>query len=256
MNASKWFLRAANSLVSVVVALFLIVAGAYSAYALWDNAQVYGAVDDVMSELMELKPDIEEDGGASFEELRSINPDVFAWLTLDNTEIDYPVLQGEDNLTYINTDVYGDFTLAGSIFLDASCDNTFHDQYSLLYGHHMANSKMFGDLELYEDQEFFEENTKGMLILPDRSYELEIFACLRTLASEEAIFTPQRWQTDNRGLLDFVRDNGIYIHQNTMAQIGASEDFSQVLAMSTCSSEFTDARTIILAVMKPYSPET
>lgn len=255
MEASRIFLKKANSLVSAVVVLFLVIAGLYSGYALWDNAQVYAAVDDVMSELMELKPEVDEDGGASFEELLAINPDVCAWLTLDGTEIDYPVVQGEDNLEYLNKDVYGEFALSGSIFLDSGCDRTFHDQYSLLYGHHMANSRMFGDLDLYEEEEFFNENTTGTLMLPDRSYELEIFACLRVSASEENIFTPERWKTDNSGLLEYVKGNAMYVHEDTMEQIGASEDFSQILAMSTCSSEFTDARTVILAVMKPYSPE-
>ena len=59
MNASKFFLKAANSLVTAIVALFLILAAAYSGYALWDNAQVYGAVDDIQSQLLKLKPDPE-----------------------------------------------------------------------------------------------------------------------------------------------------------------------------------------------------
>lgn len=255
MNASKMFLRAADSLVSAAVILFLAIAGLYSAYALWDNAQVYAAVDNVQSELLALKPKVDaaEEEGASFEELLAINSDVCAWLTLDNTEIDYPVLQGEDNLSYINTDVYGNFALAGSIFLDSRCDNTFHENYSLLYGHHMDNSKMFGDLDLYEDQTFFDENTTGMLILPDRAYGLEIFAFLRVPALEDAIFSPQQWAADTGGLLDFVREEAEHIHQDTMEKIGTSEDCFQILAMSTCSSEYTDARTILLAVMKPYS---
>ena len=168
MNASKFFLKAANSLVTAIVALFLILAAAYSGYALWDNAQVYGAVDDIQSQLLKLKPDPEQkDGGASFEELRKINPDVCGWITLDHTKIDYPILQGEDNLTYINTDVYGDFALSGSIFLDSGCDRNFQGKYSLLYGHHMAEHKMFGDLDLYRKKKFFNKNTTGTLILPD-----------------------------------------------------------------------------------------
>ena len=252
MNASKFFLKAANSLITAIVALFLILAAAYSGYA-----QVYAAVDDVQAELMKLKPDPEQkDGGASFEELRKINPDVCGWITLDHTKIDYPILQGEDNLTYINTDVYGDFALSGSIFLDSGCDNTFQGKYSLLYGHHMANHKMFGDLDLYRKKKFFDKNTTGTLILPDRSYKLEIFACMQVSASEDSIFNSGKWQADTSGLVDFVRKNAENIHQKTMDQIGKSEDFSQILAMSTCSSEFTDARTVLLAVMKPYSPET
>lgn len=254
MNVSRRFLKAANSLMTFVVVVFLAVAGIYSAYALWDNAQVYAAVDDVQSELLKLKPVVEEDGGASFDELRAINPDVCAWLTLDNTEIDYPVLQGEDNLTYINTDVYGNFALAGSISLDSHCDNTFHDQYSLIYGHHMANSKMFGDLDLYEDQQFFEKNRTGTLILPDRSYNLEILACLRVSASEDAIFSPEQWEENVGGLLTFAKENALYFHKDIMKKASTEENegqHPQILAMITCSSEFTDARTVLLAVMEP-----
>ena len=257
MDISRLILKMANFLVSAAVLLFLITGGAYSLYALWDNQQVYAAVDDVQSQLLKLKPQVtEEEDGATFEELLAVNSDICAWLTLDNTEIDYPVVQGEDNLSYINTDVYGEFALAGSIFLDSGCDNTFHDRYSLLYGHHMADSKMFGDLDLYKEKEFFDENTTGTLILPDRSYKLEIFACLVVSASEDAIFSPEQWRSDTAGLLDFVRGNALLIHQDTMNRLGSSENGEQILGMSTCSTEYTDARTILLAVMKPYSPET
>lgn len=87
--------------------------------------QVYASVDDIQSQLLKYKPTPGEDNGPTFEELRAINPDVCAWITLDGTKIDYPVLQGEDNLTYINKDVYGNFALAGSIFLDSNCDRSF-----------------------------------------------------------------------------------------------------------------------------------
>ena len=157
---SKAFLRLANGLVSLVVAVALITAGGYAAYCLWDDGQIYAAAEDVQAELLHLKPQVEpaedgESGGPSFDELLAINPDVRAWVTMDNTKIDHPVLQGETNLDYINTDVYGDFALAGSIFLDARNAPDFTDPYSLLYGHHMANSGMFGDLDLYKDPEFF-----------------------------------------------------------------------------------------------------
>lgn len=254
-NLPKFAIRAANTLVSAVVVLFLLAAGAYSVYALWDNAQVYAAVDDVQAELLSMKPESGRDNGASFGKLRAVNPDVCAWLSVDNTAIDYPVLQGEDNMTYINRDVYGDFALAGSIFLDASCDDTFHDAYSLLYGHHMENSKMFGDLDLFKDESFFNKNTTGTLILPDRTYQLEIFAYLLVPASENAIFQASRWKADIGGLLDFAGSNATHLHRDVWEQARQTPD-TQILALSTCASEFTDARTILLAVMTPYAPET
>ena len=126
---SRWILTAANALVNLVVILFLSVAGIYAAYALWDNSRVYTAASDVQADMVKIKPAVEEEGGASFEELLAINPDVCAWVMVDNTKIDFPVLQGSTNLTYINRDVYGNFALAGSIFLDTRNQRDFSDAY-------------------------------------------------------------------------------------------------------------------------------
>ena len=153
-------------------------------------------------------------------------------------------------MVYLNQDVYGDFALAGSIFLDSRNDRTFSDRYSLLYGHHMKNGSMFGDLDLYKDEAFFTKNTTGMLILPDRSYKLEIFACLLIEAGDDYIFEPNQWQNDIDGLISYAEKNALHLHQDTVNELRKDSNL-QVLALSTCSSEFTDARTIILAAMEP-----
>lgn len=244
-------LKAANALVNTVVLLCLCTAGVYAGYALWDNSRIYTAAENVQADMVKIKPEVEEDGGASFEELMAINPDVCAWVTLENTNIDFPVLQGETNLTYINQDVYGNFALAGSIYLDSRNERNFSDGYSLLYGHHMENSGMFGDLDLYKDRAFFEENSTGMLMLPDRTYSLEIFACLLVDAGEDAIFRPEQWRADIDGLISYVRDENLYLREKTLTRLERMEE-PKVLALSTCATEFTDARTIILSVMEPY----
>lgn len=253
MNTSKFILKAANALISFIVVISLCVAGIYAVYALWDNNRVYAAADDVQADMLRLKPEIAEDEKPSFEELLAINPDVRAWVSLDNTEIDYPVLQGENNLNYINTDVYGNFALAGSIFLDSRNDGSFNDPYSLLYGHFMENSKMFGDLELYKDESFFKENRTGTLILPDRVYELEIYACLLVPSSEDSIFNPEQWQDDIDGLLEFTKNNALYLNNDVVEKVHSGNVEPKFLAFTTCTTEFTDARTAILTVMKPSS---
>ncbi|MCI7812262.1 MAG: class B sortase [Lachnospiraceae bacterium] len=250
---SRFILKAANSLLSLIVLISLCVAGTYAAYALWDNRQIYSAAEDVQADMIKLKPVIEDEdsGGASFEELMAINPDVHAWVVLDNTKVDYPVLQGDTNLTYINKDVYGNFALAGSIYLDSRNDSHFSDAYSVLYGHHMEKGSMFGDLDLYKEEAFFEENTTGMLFLPDRAYNLEIFACLVVKASDDYIYEPERWQTDINGLISYAEENSMYLHEEVIEKMKQMSN-PQILAFTTCSSEFTDARTIILAAMEPY----
>ena len=158
-----------------------------------------------------------------------------------------------------NTDVYGNFALAGSIFLDTRCDREFEQNYHLLYGHHMENSRMFGDLDLYKDGEFFDENRTGTLILPGRVKSLETFACLLVYASDDVIFEPDRWQDDIEGLLEYAQQNALNRSDETIDELRrACEDpeveTPQIVALSTCSAEFTDARTIVLAVMKDYEP--
>lgn len=257
MSLSRLFLKGANALVSFVVAVFLVVAGAYSVYALWDNEQIYAAADNVQADMIKLKPKVtvnaeeEEEEGATFAELLAINKDVRAWVTVDNTNVDFPVVQGEDNLSYINTDIYGNFALAGSIFLDSRNAPDFSDAYSLLYGHHMANSGMFGDLDLFKDERFFNDNRTGMLILPDRAYNLEIYACLLVKASEDNIFEPEAVSGDMNTLYNFCMENAMFVHEETIEAV-KNDPSAQTLALSTCSSEFTDARTIVLAVMHPY----
>ncbi|MCD7748605.1 MAG: class B sortase [Oscillospiraceae bacterium] len=252
MRISRFFLRAGNALLSFFIVLALLLAGSWAAYALWDNNQVYTAAEDVQEALLKLKPVVDEDGdgGASFDELLAINEDVCAWITMDGTAIDYPIVQGENILSYINTDVYGNFALAGSIFLDPANTTDFRDAYCLIYGHHMENSKMFGDLELYEDEEFFAENTTGTLILPDRSYSLTVLACMVISASEDAIFSPDQWFEDTSGLLDFAEENALCLSESVLSAARATDGL-QLLALSTCSSDYTDARTVVLTVMTP-----
>ena len=125
----KMALRAANGLLDGVTALLVLLAVVWSGYALWDNSRVYAAADNVQAGLLAFKPQPQEDNSLSFGQLRDINPDVCGWLTLDGTAIDYPVVQGESNFTYLNTDVYGSFALAGSIFLDVDCDADFSGRY-------------------------------------------------------------------------------------------------------------------------------
>lgn len=250
MCMTRWMLKAANSLFNFVVVIVLGSMALYAAFALWDNQRIYTTAQQVQEEIIKLKPTQDGEEQPSFAELLAVNPDVCAWITLDGTKIDYPVLQGETNLTYLNHDVYGDFALAGSIYLDTRNSRDFTDSYSLLYGHHMENSSMFGDLDRYKEKAFFAENSTGVLLLPDETYRLTVLACLVVRAGEEEIFNPELWQTEVSGLLTFVKENSLNLREEELKTLEQTER-PKLLACSTCSSEFTDARTILLAVMEP-----
>ena len=106
----------------------------------------------------------------------------------------------------------------------------------------MVSGQMFGDLEKYQDAAFLREHRTGTLLLPDGACTLEVFACLLVPASEEHIFRPERWQEDVSPLLDWAEGEALCWETTDRPQ--------RVLAMSTCSSAFTDARTVVLAAIR------
>ena len=245
MSFSRLAVKWINSFVSLVVAIVLLILGSYSAYSLWDNQQVYEEARDVQLKMKELKPEVvSEDEPPSFADLRAVNPDVRGWVTLYGTQIDYPVLQGENNLTYINTDVYGNFALAGSIYMDCRNSADFSDVYNLLFGHHMENSRMFGDLDLYKDEAFFRKNVTGTLLTEGAVYDLRVAALLLVPASEEGVFDITRYETAE-DVISFVRENAVFLN-DFMPEPGGEGQF---LVFTTCSSEFTDARTVLVTTM-------
>lgn len=75
------------------------------------------------------------------------NPDIIAYLVVPDAGIEYPVVQGETNDTYLHKNIYGQYTIYGSIFLDADSNPDFLDRASAIYGHHMIDKSMFGGLE-------------------------------------------------------------------------------------------------------------
>ena len=206
--------RLINALITAAEVTALVLIILYAVYALWDNRQVYQQAGMVQQELLAFKPQEDEDAIPSFEELQQINPDVCAWVTMDGTRIDHPIVQGKNNFEYLSLDIYREFSLAGSIYIDSRNDNGFGDAYSLLHGHHMDQGRMFGDLDLYKDRDFFFENTTGMLYTPAGSYELSTLAYMLVESTDDIIFAPQRWATDAAAVLDYISRDAVFINDN------------------------------------------
>ena len=190
-----------------------------------------------------------------FQKLQQINPDITAGLTLPNTGIDDPVLQGSSNYSYINTDVYGNFALAGSIFLDSRNAREYQDNYSLVYGHDMSQHRMFSDINLYKDEEFFQNNRLGMLMLPDGVHLIESLAVIVAPANDSGLFNPENWtRYTGEEMLEAVQENNLYSNERGLEALKAKVEKGEapkIIALSTCSDEYTDARTILLTLMDP-----
>ena len=124
-----------------------------------------------------------------FDELLAVNPDTVAWITIDGTNIDYPVVQGKDNFEYLDKAFTGEFSVGGTLFLDSACSGDFSERYSIIYGHHMAGGKMFGDLKKFRDGDFLAKNHRGVLLTPEWDYDLDIIAAGRYDAYDADVYT-------------------------------------------------------------------
>ena len=238
-------LRLLNAIVTIVEVVVLLACALYAGFALWDNQQVYTSVSSLQNELLAFKPAADEDEGPSFAELQAINPDVCAWLTMDGTRIDYPIVRGSNNAYYLSYDVYRKFSLAGSLFLDFHNSFSVADAYNLIHGHHMDQGRMFGDLDLYKQQRFFEENATGTLVTPEAHYRLDVIAYLNVSDTDDVIFAPQRYLEDSAAVLDYAGEKAVWLHEETLAQ--ARESGAPLLSLATCAAG--SDRTIILCMM-------
>ena len=251
---AETLLKLFQRLLTSILLLLLFFSAAFAIYALWDNYRIYDSAREVQERIRQWKPAETESGDAednseSFAGLRAVNPDVWAWLEMENTGIDYPVVQGSTNFSYMSLDIYGEYALAGSIFLDARNSWEPMDSYLLIYGHNVEEHRMFGDLTLYRKSHFFRENRDGRLILKGSIRKLRTIACLQAPEGEIRIFDPERVNADIDAMLDYVLQHSEQIDE-TLLQRARQLENPHFLALTTCSEDSADSRTILLTIME------
>ena len=227
-------IRYIDRVTDTVLILFFLLLFLIGAYTMYDTILIYDlAGGDDLSSFKPLAVDVENGGW----DMSALSDDVVAWLTVDDTNIDYPVMQGRSNNEYINKDPFGEYSLAGSIFLDSRNAPDFSDPYSLIYGHHMERGKMFGALDAFLNKEYFDAHRAATLTVSDKVYAIKFFACIEADASVNEIFAPN--ETD--GTLSYVRKNALIWHK---------PEGEKLIALSTCKFPQTTARIVVFGVIK------
>ena len=226
-----------NALVNNTVLVIIILLIAFAGYALWDSQQLHQAADK--SHYAIYKPTV-KNKGKSFKELQLINEEVFAWLTVYGTNIDYPVTQGQDNMKYVNTNAEGQYSLSGAIFLDHNNSKDFSDFNSILYGHHMARQVMFGEIDEFWDKSKFDEHRYANLYYDGKDHGIEFFAFIHVDAYDSKVFTANVGDDERQAYLDNILAEAIHERD-----IGVTID-DHIVLLSTCSSDSTNGRDILV----------
>lgn len=119
------------------------------------------------------------DNPINFNELQSKNTDIYAWIKIPNTNIDYPVAQSEDDTFYLDHNIYKNYEFAGTIYSENQNSKNFTDPNTVLYGHNMKNGSMFQNLHKFRDKTFFDENKYIYIYTPGHIITYEIFSAYR-----------------------------------------------------------------------------
>ena len=161
-----------NHCLSVLFILLFAVIAIIGIYAIFDSFSVIerGKEIEEAAKIIADADDLDR-----VKKLKETNPDVVAWIKIDNTDIDYPVTQTSNNTFYLNHNFKKESSLAGSIFADYR-NKLAKDKYVVTYGHNMSGHSMFGYLNMFNNKTFFDSHTKGKYYLENDVYDLEVLS--------------------------------------------------------------------------------
>ena len=181
-----------------------------------------------------------------FDELQAMNPDIYAWVEVPGTVINYPILQdAEDDLFYINHNADRSYYTGGSIFSQRYNTTTFQDSMTVLYGHNSRSQAMFAQLNNFADASFFEQNQSIYIYTPEKVYEYQIFAAYPHSSDHLLLCNdfndPDQFAAYFDSLADGVNCN---YRRDLFPQFG-----DKVLTLSTCYRQNRTQRFLVQGVL-------
>lgn len=179
-------------------------------------------IDDVFIE-SNIEKDNKEKETIDWNKLLEINEDIIGWIKIENTNINYPILQDNDNLKYLKHSYNGSYNSNGSIF--TLNNEPFNDNITTIYGHNMKNGIMFSELSKYMNKIFLDEHSTITIYTKEENYKATIFSCYSIGVHQEE---------NNIKLLDF--ENEIeYYKKASKYSIDNIGEIKKIIKLSTCS---------------------
>ena len=215
-----------------------------------ETAETQEAESEVLETVeAETQESSQETGVVDWEGLWEINPDVYAWISIPGTNIDYPVLQhATDNSYYLNYNIDGSYGFPGCIYTENLNSKDFTDNNTIIYGHDLKAGTMFTQLHNFREREFFDEYDRVYIYTPERVYEYQVFAA---------------YVYDDRHLMysfDFANEDvyAAYL-ENVLSRRDLTSNIREgvevtredkIITLETCMKREPDKRLIVQAVLQ------
>ena len=189
----------------------------------------------------------EEDILSKYKTLYGENNELFGWICLNNTNINYPVMQSPgDNEKYLHNDFYGRKSSAGVPFADMMCNRNSDN--ILLYGHHMRDGTMFADILKYESKTFWKNNPTFMFSDLTEDYTYEVLAAFydKVYRKTDDVFKFYQFiDAEDEEDFDYAISQ---FKEKSLYDTGVDAQYGdKLVTLITCAYHVTDGRFVVVA---------
>ena len=235
-----------------IIILLLVSVMLISSYFIFKELKQNKRQDEVIEEIVQITENTEEKENKNdidLNELYKINNDLIGWIKIENTNINYPVMQSKIKNYYLKKDFYKNYSSYGTPFIAEECEINKSDNI-VIYGHHIRGRKMFGDLESYKSKNFFEENkivdfyTLNGNITDKKQYE--IFAVFKT-----PVYTSNEFKYYNYINFNSEDEFSEFINKcksKAMYDTNINPKYNdKMITLSTCEYSQRNGRLVVIA---------
>lgn len=247
-------MRKAIRIIIAVIASVLIAFSAYKLITIYlDYKKGTDTYNEVASTVVTFTNEISTDDAdlpikVDFDKLKNINPEVVGWLYCKDTQINYPIVQTDNNEKYLHNLINGEYNFAGTLFVDYRCEKDFAGLNTIVYGHNMKNGSMFGDLPKYRAQDYYDAHPIMWLLTPDTTYKVELLSGQITPSDSDAYDIIEKPDDLSKYLENAVSNSAFKTNSSV-------DDAKKIITLSTCSYEYENARFVVIGKLVEYNNE-
>lgn len=181
--------------------------------------------------------------------LQKTNPDIFAWISIPDTDIDYPIVQHPtDDSYYLKHGANGMYSTYGCPFIELSDSQTFLEFNTIIYGHNMNDGSMFAPLHDYEDKDFYDEHREIFIYTADHTFKYEVFAAVMYSDIHIPYYFDDTLESDRTAFLDSLTEDIVQDRSIISEDTSVTED-DCIITLSTCDKTLRSNRYLVVAVL-------
>lgn len=240
----------ALNVITVCLIGIILVSGYKIGKTLWGYQVAKSAYTNISEKTAKVDPK-QFTGVVDWKALKKVNPDVQGWLYQKGTVINYPVVQGTDNDTYLHTRFDKQWSGGGTLFVDYRMEKGFKGFNSIIYGHHMKDGSMFRSIRGYTKEEGYYDKHKTLeLATPHGNYHLVVFSAFITKATDENTYKMTYDEAEKQAYIDRAWEQSEL--PITRDSVDVTKD-DRLVTLSTCAYDYEEARYIVMCKMVPWT---